>query len=92
MNYIPDALPPLTIDLGIDAYGVESTFVQNNRPATAEIAARAFELCKLAIDRQSTRIENAYPAHIGGADQLLILRSLARQRGVDLQFPQARDL
>lgn len=91
-NHTPDRLPPLVVDLGADMYGLESTFVQKQKPATAELAVRAFEICKLGVRRNSSRIENAYPAHIGGVDRLAILQTLAEQHNVELAFPLAKKL
>ncbi len=89
MKHTPDTLPPLKIDFGSDAYGYEATFVREKRPDTQELAHVAFMMCKLGIYQNAT-IENAYPAHVGGTEQHFMLRALAKQYGVELQFPEAR--
>ena len=89
-QHIPDTLPPLRVDFGTDAYGYEATFVRERRPNTPELAHLAFKICEIGI-YQNARIENAYPAHVGGQEQHFALRTLAKQYGVELQFPHAKN-
>ena len=88
-QHTPDKLPPLRVDFGTDAYGYEATFVREKRPETPELAHLAFKICEIGIYQNAT-IENAYPAHVGGTEQHFMLRALAKQYGVELQFPHAR--
>lgn len=85
-QHVPDKLPPLVVELPADAYGYEATYIRNERPTTPSMAAEALYMCQVGIERKSTRIENAYPAHIGGVEQFFALRALAKRNGVDLQF------
>ena len=90
INHTPDTLPSLHVEIPADAYGVESTFVQTRRPATPELAHIAFAMCQTAILRQTPRLENMYPAHVGGMERQHLLVDLAKQCGVELRFPEAR--
>lgn len=83
-EHIPDKLPPLIVDMP-DHYGFDATHVLNP-PINEQEAHERFNLCKVAIARRSERIQNAYPANIGGVEQFFALRALAKHEGVELQF------
>ena len=86
-EHVPDTLPPLLVDFGVDAYGNDVTFVREHKPLNPELAQIAFNICKLGIYEKVERLENMYPAHVGGVEQYNVLRALAKQYGVELQFP-----
>lgn len=90
-DHIPDKLPPLVADFGEDAYGYEAVFVKERKPVSNEEAELVRKMCELAI-HQGGRVENAYPIYVGGVEQHMALRSLARQYGTELQFPLAKEL
>lgn len=90
-RHTPDQVPPLVIDFGKDSYGYEATFVRTRRPDTPDEASLNRNLCEMAI-YQGARIENAYPIYVGGVEQQIALRSLAKRYGNELQFPLAKQL
>ena len=88
IDHIPDKLLPLVVDIPPSGmYETEvATYIQPAKPQSPEIAQRAFELCQLAILRDSKRIENAVPAHVGGKEQHDVLVALAKRCGVSLTY------
>lgn len=89
--HTPNELPPLMVDFGKDAYGYEATFVRTHAPRTPDEVGLVQKMCELGI-YQGAKIENAYPAHIGGVEYQVALRSLAKRYGTELQFPLAKEI